>query len=404
MTPFSDLLNVTSDGKLLLQPGVHSLENLLEMEPEEILAWFKQSQRKDFEETIRRMTEEGHPLKQALGFDRLGGDEKDIPVELVSAERLDGLFRDLHDHVMDHPVWRHPFFLRIFRGEFDPAQAREFSLQYFNQVKNTRQCVALACGRFSSTQPRHFGVLSERVSEVTQIVLAQLLADEYGVGTAAVDDYPDLAGIFSSTTHIVMYRWIFEGLGIPYDQQDRPFIPEVADNITIQRLVAGNEDFALLEALSSVGLGMEWGVPEFFTLLLGGLIRFAHREKIPLTRKHLFVLIAHVQYDVMHAIAVMMVTALYATDDEAVRRIKNAVNMLMTGRYAMMSGMYRHIFQEPCAGPAEAGLAERYHVTDTRIRDALIAARRRIDPATIIGGEAYCVSTITLFDGWMDNG
>jgi hypothetical protein len=403
MTPFSDLLNVGPAGKLQLQPGIHSLDNLLEMEPEEILSWFKESQRRDFEETIRRMTDEGHPLKQALGFDRLGSDLQGIPVELVSGERLDALFRDLHDHVMGHPVWRHPFFLRIFRGEFDLPQARGFALQYFNQVKNTRQCVALACGRFSSTQPRHFGMLSERVSEVTQIVLAQLLADEYGVGTAAVDDYPDLAGIFSSTTHIVMYRWIFDGLGVPFDQQDQPFIGEVADNIAIQRLVAGNEEFTLLEALSSVGLGMEWGVPEFFTLLLGGLIRFAQRENIPLSRKHLFVLIAHVQYDVMHAIAVMMVTALYATDDEAVRRIKNAVNMLMTGRYAMMSGLYRHIFDEPCPGPDQAGLAEQYHVTDPRIRDALIGARRRIDPNTIVNGQAYRDSTATPFDGWISS-
>ena len=43
---------------------------------------------------------------------------------------------------------------------------------------------------------------------------------------------------------------------------------------------------------------MEWGVPEFFSLLLGGLVRFASREKLGLTPRHLEVFIAHVRDDV----------------------------------------------------------------------------------------------------------
>jgi hypothetical protein len=41
-----------------------------------------------------------------------------------------------------------------------------------------------------------YGQLNERISELTQIVLAQLVADEYGVGSHEVEDYPSLGGLF----------------------------------------------------------------------------------------------------------------------------------------------------------------------------------------------------------------
>ncbi len=400
----SDLFIRNDDGTLRLPAEVHPLPNLLEMQPEEILRWFTHSQRKDFEAAIARMTAKHHPLKGALGFAHLSAEEGERLARRITPERLAGLFRELHDHVMDHPVWRHPFFLRIFRAEFTLPQARLFATHYFNQIKNTRQCVALACGRFSSLTPPPFGILSERASELTQIVLAQLLADEYGVGTASLEEYPELERIFNSTTHIVMYRWLLEGLEVPFGEQDVPLLPEVADNILIQRLVAGHPDFTPLEALASVGLGMEWGVPEFFSLLLGGVIRFAEREQHPLTRKHLFVFIAHVQYDVLHAIAVMLVTTLLIEEEaekQAVEQIKNAVNMLMTGRYAMMSGLYRAVFQQPCVAPGEAGLAQHYRVHDPRIHHALLAARRQLGASGLVTEAKYRDSSATPFDYWL---
>ena len=93
---------------------------------------------------------------------------------------------------------------------------------------------------------------------------------------------------------------------MPFEEQDVPMLHGVADNALIQRLLAGHPDFDLVESLASVGLGMEWGVPEFFSLLLGGMIRWAWRHDVPLTRRHLWVFIAHVQYDVLHAISVVI--------------------------------------------------------------------------------------------------
>lgn len=224
-------------------------------------------------------------------------------------------------------------------------------------------------------------------------MLAQLLADEYGVGSHSIEDYPDLHGLFSSTTNIVMYRQLFDGLGIPFEEQDAPMLPGVADNVLTQRLLAGHPDFTLLESLASVGLGMEWGVPEFFSLLLGGVIRWAWNNDRPLTQHHLIVLIAHVQYDVLHAISVMLATSFFNHGEDGVGCIKQATNTLMASRYGMMTDIYRHVFAEACPGLADIGLAERYRLDDRRIASALLQARSQIAPERVVGGEAYRAET-----------
>ena len=391
---FSDLLSVTAEGKPQLLEGVHPLPELLNLTAEQVLARFKLDQQRDFQQIITQLDDPENPLFRL--FDALRqtalsqpGSETLADIAVFKSGEMERLFLELHEHVMDHPVWRHPFFVRVFNGDFDQVQLTAFAKQYFNQIKNTRQCVALALGRFAGVNEMPYGCLNERISELTQIVLAQLLADEYGVGSHSIDDYPSMSGLFESVTHIVMYRQIFEGLGVPFTEQDVPMLPGVADNVLIQRLVAGDGRFSSLEALASVGLGMEWGVPEFFSLLLGGMIRFAWQHEVPLTRRHLHVFIAHVQYDVLHAISVMMVTSFFTGDEDAVARIKNAVNMLMSGRYAMMSDVYRYVFDEPCAGIQEINLESRYQLTDRRIEQALREARARVAVATVIGGEAY---------------
>ncbi|RCX23909.1 hypothetical protein [Thioalbus denitrificans] len=394
---FTDLLRVLPDGRPRLQEGVHPLPELLELDAEGVLEAFRTSQQADFRRVIGELEDPANPLH------RMFAELRDIAardpgnrfadLEVFAPGALATLFLELHEHVMGHPVWRHPFFLRVFAGDFDAAQLRAFALQYFNQVKNTRQCVALAIGRFHGLLEMPYGVLNERVSELAQIVLAQLVADEYGVGSHSLDDYPSLHGLFSSTTHMVMYRQLFEGLAIPFGEQDVPMIHGVADNVLIQRLVAGDGRFSVQESLASVGLGMEWGVPEFFSLLLGGMIRWAWREGVPLNRHHLWVFIAHVAYDVLHAISVMLVTSFFTTDDDSVARIKGATNLLMSGRYAMMSDLYRHVFDEPCPGPAEIGLAPAYHIADRRIEAALLEARAQAGASRVADAAGYRART-----------
>lgn len=390
---FSDLLIVDESGQPLLLPEVHPVEELLQLDAEQVLARFKQDQIGDFEHVIRDLEDPANPLFRM--FDELRAlaeqesDNRFGNVALFRKGALREMFLELHGHVMNHPVWRHPFFVRFFNGQFNEEQLKRFALHYFNQVKNTRQCVALALGRFNGTMPMEYGCLNERVSELTQIVLAQLVADEYGVGSHSVEDYPSMSGLFSTTTHIVMYRKLFEGLGISFEQQDQPMLRGVADNVLIQRLVAGDPAFSTLEGLASVGLGMEWGVPEFFSLLLGGMIRFAWQNDVPLTSHHLEVFIAHVRFDVLHAIAVMLVTSFHSDDSESIAQIKNATNMLMAGRYGMMTDLYRYVFEESCPALSEIGLDPAYYVHDRRIETELRKARSIIDPRRVVGGEEY---------------
>jgi pyrroloquinoline quinone (PQQ) biosynthesis protein C len=394
---FSDLLTEAPDGTPRLLDEVHPLPNLLSLDAKEVFRQFKVSQQKDFSDMIGQLENPENPLNKMLGELRDIAEKEEgnrfNELDLFRSGALQELFLQLHDHVMEHPVWLHPFFLRMFNGDFNQEQLGLFAKQYFNQVKNTRQCVALALGRFSGLMPLPYGCLNERVTELAQIALAQLLADEYGVATYSIEDYPDMYGVLNSTTHIGMYRFMFDGLGVPFEQQDVPMLPGVADNVLTQRLLSSHPDFSMVESLASVGLGMEWGVPEFFSLLLGGIIRWAWKNDVELTQHHLIVLIAHVKYDVMHAISVMLITSFFNHENDAVTQIKQATNTLMSSRYGMMSDLYRHVFNEECPNIDEIGLESRYQLKDRRIADALIEARKSVAPERVLGGSDYQTST-----------
>jgi hypothetical protein len=387
--------------QLRLPPSVHHLADLLDRSPEAVLAAFQGSQVEDFGAVIGQMGTAGAPLAEFFAELRgvVAADHPFARLPYLQPAALHELFLELHDHVMGHPVWLHPFFTRFFRAEFTRDQLVAWSQHYFNQIKNTRQCVALAIGRFHGLMGLPYGVLNERLSEITQVVLAQLVADEYGVGVHAVDDYPSLAALFGARTHIGMYRQLLDGLGLPFAEQDLPLLPEVADNVLIQRLVAGDPAFSPLESLASVGLGMEWGVPEFFSLLLGGVLRFAEREDVDLTPEHLEVLTAHVKYDVLHALSVMLATALHIRGREDVATVKNATNMLMAGRYGMMTGLYRHVFGEACPSLHEIDLAPRHRVADRRIETALHQARAAAAPECVTDAARWRAATVPVVFG-----
>lgn len=395
---FSDLI-IEVDGRPVLPASVHPMPDLLDLSAEQVLAAFRDSQRADFSAIIGDMGRPGTQLHQVFAemAARVDGDNPFHRTALFRPGALDHLFLDLHDHVMSHPVWRHPFFVRVFDGGIDAAQLRRFAVAYFNQIKNTRQCVALAIGRFHGLLDLPYGPLNERVSEITQVSLAQLVADEYGVGSHAVEDYPDLGHLFRARTHMVMFRQLFDGLGVGAEHQDVPMLWGVADNVLIQRLVAGHPSFSPLEALASVGLGMEWGVPEFFSLLLGGMIRAAQRDSLPLTARDLEVFIAHVRYDVLHAVSVMLVTSLHMRGDGDVAVVKNACNTLMAGRYAMMTDVHAHVFGQDCPSLADIDLERRYRLTDRRIEAALAQARSGIAPDRVERGGGYRARTDSPF-------
>lgn len=384
---FSDLA-VRENGRWRVPPTVHPMADLLERDAEGVLDGFIAAQAAD----VRRLAAELEGGGGALG--RMLADLVARAPEL--AERplfrpggLGDLFDDLHHHVMSHPVWRHPFFVRFFAADFDRDQLHRFLVAYFNQVKNTRQCVALAQGRFHGLARLAGGPVAERLSEMTQVVLAQLLADEYGVAIHAPETEPSVAELLGATTHVGLYRRLLDALGIAPADQDVPLLPEVADNVLTQRLVAGDPAFTPLEALASVGLGMEWGVPEFFSLLLGGVIRHARDHDLALTARDLEILTGHVRFDVFHALAVTVVTGFHIGGDGDVRAVKEATNLLMAARYAMMSGLYRHVFDEACADLEPEMLHPQHKVQDDRIVAALLAARAGVPEGLVTDTQSY---------------
>jgi ribosomal protein S18 acetylase RimI-like enzyme len=399
MTLHANPLAHSENGRILVPPSVHPLENLLQLDARGLLDAMRDGQRRDFLEMVADVeapNSELHRLFVDLR-DRAPAGNPLHDVALFRRGALAGLFMDLHDHVMSHPVWLHPFFVRVFEGRATLDQLRVFAVHYFNQIKNTRQCVAAAIGRFHGLMGLPYGPLNERISEITQISLAQLVADEYGVGSHALADYPPLGHLLLAKTHIAMYRQFFDGLGMAPEAQDAALLPGVADNVLTQRLLAGDKAFSPLEALASVGLGMEWGVPEFFSLLLGGFIRVALREKLDLTPHHLEVFIAHVRYDVLHAVSVMLVTSLHMRGEDDILAVKGACNTLMASRHGMMTELYQKVFGEPCPALADIALEPRYRLRDRRIETALRDARQAIPAEAVLGAEAWRASEKTPF-------
>lgn len=394
-----NLLARLDQGLLFTPDHVHPLPDLLQRDAAGVLDAMRQNQRRDFLAMVGDIEAPDsalHAMFAALRARAPAGNPLH-DIALFRQGALAEMFLDLHDHVMSHPVWQHPFFVRVFDGRADLAQLKLFAVHYFNQIKNTRQCVALAAGRFHGLMGLPYGPLNERVSEITQISLAQLVADEYGVGAHDIADYPPLGHLLLAKTHIAMYRQFFEGLGVAAPEQDVAMTPGVADNVLIQRLLAGHPAFSPLEALASVGLGMEWGVPEFFSLLLGGFIRASLRENLALTPHHLEVFIAHVRFDVLHAVSVMLVTSLHMRGPEDILAVKGACNTLMAGRHAMMTDLYALVFGETCPSLAEAGVEPRHLLRDRRIEAVLREARKGVAPEAVLGGAAWRESERTPF-------
>ncbi|MCU7915393.1 MAG: hypothetical protein KZQ65_05675 [Candidatus Thiodiazotropha sp. (ex Gloverina cf. vestifex)] len=71
--------------------------------------------------------------------------------------------------------------------------------------------------------------------------------------------------------------------------------------------------------------------------------------------------------------------------------------MLMSGRYNMMSGLYRYLFDEPCDDVSGIGLDRCYHINDRRIEKALIEARQSVADETVADAADYKASCSVPF-------
>lgn len=388
----------------------HPLSNLLDLSVGEILASYRNSQLSDFTRTLAQAREGNRGMMGNIEL--LSRYLESYPTEnfvnRLQVDSVEKLFRRMHDHIMSHPVWVHPFFARITEGNISFKQLTLFAQHYFNQVKNTRQCVALALGRFHTLIDRPEGQLNNALSELTQVVLAGLLRDEYGTGAGGdqsvaqtnsiskTSSAVDIRRLFASTTHPDLFRRFLDALGVSTTGYDVPMLHGVADNVLVQRILSGNSEYDELEALASVGLGMEWGVPAFFSMIMAGISKVAQRENIHIDPAAMEIWSSHVSQDVEHAIAVMIVTSFYVNDEVAVRRVEGATNVLMAFRYDMMSDIYREVFNDPCQKIADIDLEPRYFLHDRRIEALLCAARLQVRPAAIRDYNTYRSSTNRL--------
>lgn len=388
----------------------HPLPGLLSMSCEQILGAYRTSQLGDVSAALNASALDGDNLASAI--DLLGRYFAVFPSEAhrrrLNTSVIEGFFKDLHSHVMAHPVWMHPIFTKFSDGEVTLDQLRVFSLHYFNQVKNTRQCIALALGRFHSMLP---DMPDERIdnafSELTQVVLAGLLADEYGFASAAPAKgnqseleisqtkvkreqvAVDIEGLFSPVTHPALYRRFLVALGITVADYDVPMLHAVADNVLVQRILSGDHSYDHIEALASVGMGMEWGVPAFFSMIIAGCLKLAQRAGIELDANSMEIWSAHVRQDVGHAVAVMLVTSFFVRDQNDIERIKYATNALMAFRYEMMSEIHEEVFGMACPRVDHIELPRHYLLRDSRLLQLLPAARMGLRASAIRNYSTY---------------
>jgi pyrroloquinoline quinone (PQQ) biosynthesis protein C len=398
------LMNAVTDLPLPMTDLAHPLPNLCEMTAAEILAAYRTSQFNDVKQTLARVRSDAQDLTQEIGILKryLAVHPHASFQQRLHIDTIEKLFRRMHDHVMSHPVWVHPFFVRMAEGNMTLGQLNVFARQYFNQVKNTRQCVALALGRFHTMMDRGEGRLSIIVSELTQLVLAGLVSDEYGTSahghgdshSSAAPGSPsvDIGQLFASITHPGLFRRFLDALGASAADYDVPMLHAVADNVLVQRILSSDPAYDELEALASVGLGMEWGVPAFFSMIMAGIYKVTHREGITIDPRSMEIWSAHVKQDVEHAIAVMIATSFYVRDKADEVRIERATNVLLAYRYDMMSDIYREVFGLDCPKIAQIELNPRHLPDDRRIKPLLAAARERLHPDCVWRYKDYVAS------------
>ena len=152
--------------------------------------------------------------------------------------------------------------------------------------------------------------------------------------------------MFAVKTHGALYRDFLNGIGIFGGAQDVAMLPSVAANTRRQLELSGDPGYSVLEALASVGLGMEWGVPAFFSMIISGLKKHEVRNGRSFDASTLEIWSAHVRQDVAHAISVFVVTAMLIHTDDDVIAVKRSTDILMECRYDMMTELHQVVFGE----------------------------------------------------------
>jgi pyrroloquinoline-quinone synthase len=164
-----------------------------------------------------------------------------------------GTIERIRESYADHPGYQHRFWQWFAQGAFDEAGLRRFALAYYQHVRRFRLYVA--------------GALTIAPSEELQAVLAENLADEYGV---------PLAGRPAAESHPEMFRRFMRSLGLTETdwEGDEPIegirrFQEVHFALFRGGLVS--------ETIGAVVFGMESSTPYRHGMVLRGLDAFGRR-------------------------------------------------------------------------------------------------------------------------------
>lgn len=216
------------------------------------------------------------------------------------------------EKLLHHPLFSDPFIKTISSLEiFEIEVARRFALLYYPHILRTRLY-----------QANTLGITPD---ELIQLVLAEILYDEYGEGDI-------------TKTHMAQYRKFLFATGVtPDDLHQQHIIPELQMYInTMMRLTQSD---AWISAVAAVGIASEHPIPQYYTQLLHGL------RNIPgIYEEHLELFIGHVELDIEHSNKIEQAVLPYLDNRSNRILFTKGIKINMDARRRFHTGLYRELF------------------------------------------------------------
>ena len=389
------------DGKIHFHGPYGYLQTLPGLNPQEILNLFDTERKSTLNGILNAVRNSMHPFHGLLttlknldpdsSLKELISDRGPVPDQFLE------FFMMIQEHVYSHPIWKHPFLEKFTTSELTLEQMQAFARQFFNYSKNADQNVALSVGRFYTLIPGKRSGLSERISEITRHVLAQLIADEFHINSRRNGDEFPFETLSHPTTSVARYRDFMAALQIPFQKQDEAMTHGMADLVLVQRILAGGESFTELESLASVAAGHFWGTPELYAIFLRGVLHFAQKQSYPTRLRELEGFTFHSATDMSYALSFMLILFLHIHHNHPEETVKNVMNILLACKFNMLSDLHGIVFGETPTRLYEMEGHREYLVSDRRIELELSFARQKTLDDTVIQMDEYKDKKTTPF-------
>ena len=220
---------------------------------------------------------------------------------------------NLKKELLEHPLFNDPFIENITSvSVFEIEKARLFAYLYYPHILRTRLYQA--------------STLGITPDEKIQLVLSEILYDEYGHGDCA-------------KSHMQLYRNFMQAIGLdikPYSEYR--ILPELQMYISTMEQLTRNGDW--LSAVAAVGVASEWPIPKYYQLLLNGL------RKIPgINDANLELFVGHIELDIEHSEMIEQSVLPYLDDPENQKRFDEGIKINMNARRVLHAGLNRELFE-----------------------------------------------------------